>query len=341
MDKEVAKLFLNGSSLGTTQTALGIRTADFRSFTFFVDLRSVLGETLFAKYDKFKVFIWEQSNASATNGVCSGFVAGLNIINNSYNGVQQGAKQAYTVNVCGSNPVGNDIIEKPGNLREHVMIKPNDGNIKLNFQYLNDDGTSPSTLSQPIFLLTFIPYEDKIYKNPYNYLYQNEQANFTLSTQILLSGGTNAYGTMNATKSQFTFDNLNMRQIIGTLWDKYDKFNLIIRNIGMGQSPTVLSGNQRREFFLMSGLQFINAVSQTTQILMGQFMSPMFVPSTVSTADANAFDIPTGICTFRKPESENTSLSFQLWTPSSGAPLVSYAASDWTITFAVVGVKEK
>jgi hypothetical protein len=337
MNCEVAKLFLNGSSLSTTQTALGIRTADFRSFTFFVDLRQVLGETLFAKYDKFKVFIWEQSNATTTN-LCTAYVGGLNIIQNSYNGRQTGALNAFSSQIAGANPLGNDAIEKPGNLREHIMIKPNDGNIQLNIQYINDDGTT-STLSQPVFFLTFIPFEDRVYPNPYNYLYQNEQANFTLTTQILTAGGTNAFGTSNAVKSLFTFTNLNMRQIIGTMWDKYDKFNLIFRNIGMGQSTTSLNGNQRRQFFVMSGLQFINATIQTSQILMGQVASPMFVFSQSGVADANYFDIPTGMVTFRKPESENVSLTFTLWSVSGGAPLTGGSASDWSLTFAVVGVK--
>jgi len=337
MNCEVAKLFLNGSSLSTTQTALGIRTADFRSFTFYVDLRQVLGETLFAKYDKFKVFIWEQSNATVTN-LCTAYVGGLNIVNNAYNGRQTGALNAFSSQIAGSNTIGSDVIEKPGNLREHIMIKPNDGNIQLNIQYINDDGTT-STLSQPVFFFTFVPYEDRVYPNPYNYLYQNEQANFTLTTQILTAGGTNAFGTSNAVKSLFTFTNLNMRQIIGTMWDKYDKFNLIFRNIGMGQSTTSLSGNQRREFFVISGLQFINATIQTSQILMGQVASPMFVFSQSGISDANYFDIPTGMVTFRKPESENVSLTFQLWTVSSGVPLTGGSASDWTLTFAVVGVK--
>jgi hypothetical protein len=338
MNCEVAKLFLNGSSLSTTQTALGIRTADFRSFTFFVDLRQVLGETLFAKYDKFKVFIWEQSNSTTTN-LCTAYVGGLNIVNNAYNGRQTGALNAFSSQIAGSNSLGNDAIEKPGNLRELVMIKPNDGNIQLNIQYINDDGTT-STLGTPVFFLTFVPYEDRVYPNPYNYLYQNEQANFTLTTQILTAGGTNAFGTSNAVKSLFTFNNLNMRQVIGTMWDKYDKFNLIFRNIGMGQSTTSLSGNQRRQFFVMSGLQFINATIQTSQILMGQVASPMFVFSQSGISDANYFDIPTGMVTFRKPESENVSLTFQLWTVSSGVPLTGGSASDWSLTFAVVGVKE-
>jgi hypothetical protein len=338
MNKEVAKLFLNGSSLTTTQTALGIRTADFRSFTFYVDLRQVLGETLFTKYDKFKVFIWEQSNAAATN-LCTAYVGGLNIVNNAYNGIQTGSLNAFSSQIAGSNSLGTDSIEKPGNLREHVMIKPNDSNIQLNFQYINDDG-STSNLSQPVFFLTFIPFEDRIYPNPYNYLYQNEQANFTLTTQILTAGGTNQFGTSNAVKSLFTFTNLNMRHIIGTMWDKYDKFNLIFRNVGMGQSATVLSGNQRRQFFVMSGLQFINATIQTSQILMGQVATPFMVLNSANTADANYFDIPTGIVSFRKPESENVSLTFQLWTVSSGVPLTGGSASDWSLTFAVVGVKE-
>lgn len=338
MDREVAKLFLNGSSLSTTQTSLGIRTADFRSFTFNVDLRQVLGETLFAKYDKFKVFIWEQSNAINTN-LCTAFVGGLNIIQNSYNGQQTGALNAFSTQIAGANPLFADSIEKPGNLREHVMIKPNDGNIQLNIQYINDDGTT-SNLLQPVFFLTFIPFEERIYRNPYNYLYQNEQANFTLTTQILTSGGTNAFGTSNAAKSLFTFNNLNMRHVVGTMWDKYDKFNLIFRNVGMGQSATVLSGNQRRQFFVMSGLQFINATIQTSSVLMGQVASPMFVPSSATIADANFFDTPTGMVTFRKPESENVSLTFQLWTVSGGVPLTGGSASDWSLTFAIVGVKE-
>lgn len=208
----------------------------------------------------------------------------------------------------------------------------------MNFQYLNDDGTT-STISNAVFFLTFVPFEDRIYRNPYNYLYQNEQANFTLTTQILTAGGTNAFGTSNAAKSVFTFTNLNMRQVIGTMWDKYDKFNLIFRNVGMGQIATVLSGNQRRQFFVMSGLQFINATIQTSQVLMGQVATPFMVINSANIADANFFDTPTGMVTFRKPESENVSLTFQLWSISSGVPLTGGSASDWSLTFAIVGVK--
>lgn len=339
MDKEVAKLFLNGSSLSTTQNALGVRTADYRTLTFNVDMRNVLGETLWTKYDKYKAYIWEQSNTGGTTVLLTCFVSGINLIQASFQGQEPGGQYAISQNQNATNPLSIGFIDKPGNCREFVMIKPNANFVPLTFNYVNDDGTT-GALSTPVFMLTFVPYEEnKIYRNPFNYLYQNEQANFTLTTQILTAGGTNAFGTCDANYNNFTFTNLNMRQIIGTLWDKYDKFNLYMRNIGIGQTATVFSGNQRRMFFLISGLQFINAVSQTSSIRQDQVATPMFVPGATSQADASYWDAPTGLVSFRKPESENVSLTFQQWTISSGIPVTS-AMNNFSFSFSVVGIKE-
>jgi hypothetical protein len=56
MNKEVAKLFLNGNNLTTTPSALGFRSSDFTTYTFNVDMRTVLGQTLYNNYDYFKVW---------------------------------------------------------------------------------------------------------------------------------------------------------------------------------------------------------------------------------------------------------------------------------------------
>lgn len=339
MDKEVAKLFLNGSSLSTTQNSLGVRSADYRTLTFFVDMRNVLGETLWSKYDKYKAYIWEHSATGSTAMFLTVFISGLNLIQASFQGRQPGASYAISQNQNSTNPVSNLYIDKPGNLREFIMIKPNENFVPITFQYVNDDGTT-STLGTPVFMLTFVPYVvDKIYKNPFNYLYQNEQANFTLTTQILTAGSTNAYGTCDANYNNFTFTNLNMRQIIGTLWDKYDKFNLYIRNIGIGQTSATMSGNQRRQFFLISGLQFINTIAQISTIRQDVVSTPMFVPGASATADASYWDAPTGLVSFRKPESENVSLSFQQWTTSNGSPITS-VMNNFSFTFSVIGIKE-
>ena len=80
MDQEVAKLWLYGADISTTQSQLGVRSADFRSYTFFFDLRRVLGETLFQKYDEFKVYIGYENAVSNNNGLATLYQNGFRLL---------------------------------------------------------------------------------------------------------------------------------------------------------------------------------------------------------------------------------------------------------------------
>ena len=346
MDQEAAKLWLYGANLSTTQSAIGIKTSDNRSFTFFVDLRRVLGETLFAKYDMFKVYIGnENSFISGAAGLSGVFVNGLNIIQASYQGNKQGYNTAigyYNQNVTSTESLITNLGGQIKNTREFVMIKPDNTNIEINFTFPPDNGTAVN-LNPSVFFLTFVPVKkDKIYKNPFNYLYQNELANFTLTTQILSAGATNQYGTMNSTFTAFTFTNVNMRRIIGTLWDKFDKFNLICQTVGIAQTSTVLSGAQRFLWFQMEGLQFINCIGTTTTSSYSQGIgyTPVFRYATASTSEGDCMDNPSSMLSFRKPESENVDLAFQMFTANLGGQALNLAMSGFSLTFAVVGIKE-
>ncbi len=340
MDTEVAKLWLNPSVLTTTTTNVGVRDATFRNCTYFVDLRECLGETLYTKYDTFKVLITYSGTISATE-MNTIFVDGLNLINASYQG--KTASTNIAVAAQGSSAaatLGN--IGKQTQTREFIMIKPDSNKISLTFNVVADSGVTTNVGNFPIFL-TFAPIKkDVIYKNPWNLLYQNEQANFTLSTRILSAGATNAFGTMNATMTNFTFTNVNMRRIIGTLWDKYDKFNLICASCGIGSVATSLSGNQRLQWFQVSGLQFINSLSvlNTNMLQQGYTVTPIFNPQNVSTADAESFSNPIGSTTFRKPESETVDLTFQLWSINNNSTVLNAQMNHFTLSFIVVGVKE-
>jgi len=339
MDVEVAKLWLNPSALSTTQNNLGVRDATFRTCTYFVDLRECLGETLYTKYDTFKVLITYAGTISATE-MNTIFVSGLNLINASYQGktastnvavAAQGSSAAITLANIG----------KQIQTREFIMIKPDSNKISLTFNIVADSGVTTNVGNCPFFL-TFAPIKkDVIYKNPWNLLYQNEQANFTLSTRILSAGATNAFGTMNATMTNFTFTNVNMRRIIGTLWDKYDKFNLICPSYGTGSVATSLSGNQRLQWFQIRGLQFINTLSALNNMLEREYATtPIFNPQNTSTADAESFSNPIGATTFRKPESENVDLSFQLWSINNNSTVLNAQMNHFTLSFIVVGIKE-
>jgi hypothetical protein len=347
MNQEVAKLWLYGANLSTTQSKIGIRNTTNTEYTFIVDLRLVLGESMFQKYEAFKVyfgFIIPGTGSSATISTVS--VNGLNLIPASYQGKPAGFNTAvdiYSQTVVMTDPFS--VGSKNANIQEFVMIKPNDAKIPLNISFVRDDALLP-TLPQGVFFLTFAPFQkDKIYKNPFNYLYQNELANFTLTTQILSAGATNEYGTMNSTFTNFTFTNVNMRRIIGTMWDKYDKFNLVCANIGVGNTATTLNGNQRYMFFQIQGLQFINCLS--TYSVTGAkgytpsvAYTPIFRYATASTAESDSFAVPDSLMSFRKPESENVDLAFQLFTVSGGGTILNSQMNQFSLTFTVVGIKE-
>jgi hypothetical protein len=340
MDTEVAKLWLNPSVLTTTTTNVGVRDASFRNCTYFVDLRETLGETLYTKYDTFKVLITYAIPGSGAE-LNTIFVSGLNLINSSYQGKTASTNIAIS-NQSSQAPAINANIGRQTQTREFIMIKPDSNKISLTFSVIADSGVTTTILGLAYFL-TFAPIKkDVIYKNPWNLLYQNEQANFTLSTRILSAGATNAFGTMNATMTTFTFTNVNMRRIIGTLWDKYDKFNLICSSYGTGSVATSFNGVQRLQWFQVSGLQFINTLSvlNTNMLQQGYTVTPVFNPQNASTADAESFSNPIGATTFRKPESETVDLTFQLWSQNGNGTVLNGQCNHFTLSFIVVGVKE-
>ena len=343
MDQEVAKLWLYGANVSTTQSPIGVVNSTNTEYTFFVDLRLVLGETMYQKYDAFKVYFGFVNLNTGTANIDTIFVNGLNLIPASYQGKQAGFNTA--VDIFNQIVLMGESINlggKNANIQEFVMIKPDNAKIALNISIVRDDGTVP-TLLLTTFFLTFVPFQkDKIYKNPFNYLYQNELANFTLTTQILSAGTTNTFGTMNSTFTNFTFTNVNMRRIIGTMWDKYNKFNLVCTNVGIGQTATVFSGAQRFLWFQIQGLQFINCLSTTTTSSFSQSVAytPIFRYTTASTSESDSFAMPEGLISFRKPESEAVDLAFQLFTANLGGLAFNLQFNQFSLTFAVVGIKE-
>lgn len=346
MDIEIARLWLNSPSLGTTLGVTGIRAANNKELTFKIDMRIVLGETLWSKYQYFKMYFTDPlPSTPSTSGlnVVTIFQNGLNLIQSSYMGNTPGFNTPLSINnttlyTTGSSGIQPNFYERKNNLCEHIMIKPDTNNIQLVITLVDEVASASNQTLRPFFI-TFVPYEDKIiYKNPYNYLFQNEQVNFTLSTTALFAGSTNQNGTMNANRTIFSFTNVNLRNILGTLWDKYDKFNLIILNWGWTPTISVFSNQSQKMFFIMDGLQMINTLAVTTGFRQGRAFSPLARYQASNIVDANYFDNPGGIVgTFRKPESENTDLAFEIF--SSLGALQPVLIGDSILTFSVIGVK--
>jgi hypothetical protein len=341
MDQEIAKLWLNTGSLTTSQSQTGVRSANFMSVTFNFDLRLVLGETLWSKYKYFKMYFTDThiNTPSVGLGMTTLFQNGLNLIQASYQGKPPGFQTAIDETNLSSVIALPNQLNRSANTHNFVMIKPDNNNVQLTLEFVDEAGTT-ATLVPRIFFLAFVPIDDtKIYRNPYTMLYQNEQVNFTLSMKILTTGGTNEYGTMNANRTIATFTNINMRHILGTLWDKYKKFNLIFNTIGVSANATPSSGSTRRMWWSVEGLQFINTLRVTTGYTQGIAFSPQTFYQT-NQSDTEYCEAPMSVTTFRRPESENVDLTFATWNSVNGGIPSNVSNGFCTFTISVVGVKE-
>ena len=64
-----------------------------------------------------------------------------------------------------------------------------------------------------------------------------EIACLVLKTSILpMDGTTNAYGTSNTKNTSFTWTNINLRTLLGDMFDKYDRYLLLLQNISHANS---------------------------------------------------------------------------------------------------------
>ena len=347
MQSEVAKVWLNTGSLTTSGGITGITSANFMTVTFNLDLRIVLGEAMFQKYTAFKMYYADTFiQIGSTLGMATLFQNGLNLINASYQGKPAGFQTAIMEQNIALNPTTRDYLGGVSGLREFIMIKPDNANIQLTLEWIDEAGGTATIARRPHFLY-FVPYIDntkgsdvKIYKNPLQ-LYQTEQVNFTLSTLILTTGATNSFGTCNANRTIFTFTNINMRNILGTLFDKYEKFNLIVNSIGVSAAAQPSAVANKKMWWEIEGLQFINSLKVTTGYTQGNAFTPVFNYGTINRGDSQYEDAPMSATTFRKPESENVNLSFYVWSSNNGGEPQSVGPiGQQTFTFSVVGVKE-
>jgi hypothetical protein len=347
MDKEVAKLWLYENTITTSTTAIGVKNAAQTSYTWFVNMREVLGETLFKKYDAFQVLICSLARINAEARV---YCDGLNLIQTSKDGQMQGGAALIQGPV---KPYGTQdsyfLWDCYVGSQMYIMTKPVDNRIPLTIYWEPTTGAN-GTSTYGSWFLTFqgLKNYNPLYKNPFNTFHNLEQRTFTLTTQALVAGTTNEYGTMAADYNSFTLTNINFRNILGRMWDKYEKFNLIMTSWSCGITTTgsTISGDQRYIYAIIEGLQFINNVavgpSSTTSIGRYGIGGAGFIESSGganNSALGNLFDNMSACNTFRKPESENVSLRFTFGSITQ-YPMTSFAFNNWAINFMIVGVNE-
>lgn len=88
----------------------------------------------------------------------------------------------------------------------------------------------------------------------------NTSVNLILKTSDLTINSSDQYGTCNEKRTAFTWNNINLRTLLGDNFDKYDRFNLYAINIfhSVPVGSIGVSSEDRVVMVKMSGIPFIN-----------------------------------------------------------------------------------
>ena len=87
-----------------------------------------------------------------------------------------------------------------------------------------------------------------------------ELACLVLKTNVLTTNGTtNAFGSGNSTLSSFTWTNINLRTLLGDMFNKYDRYLLLLQNISQALAGAISTVDDKAILINMSGLSFVNS----------------------------------------------------------------------------------
>jgi hypothetical protein len=129
---------------------------------------------------------------------------------------------------------------------------------------------------------------------------------------------TNNVGTINAARTQATWYSINLENILGDLYSKYDKFNLRLSALSYQQQAAFgVSAFDRLVYFQVSGFSWENNsynINKKTLIAGAIVGCNNFIQNV---CDTNIFD-NSFIATFRKQKTLN--INIQLLTLDGGSP---------------------
>ena len=96
-------------------------------------------------------------------------------------------------------------------------------------------------------------------------MYNEESASLVLRVADLPNNGSNNVGSCDAYHTNMTWNNINLRTLLGDMYDKYDKFNLVPVVFTTGQGTTTFGTAEDDRIFqvYISGLPFTNNVYDT------------------------------------------------------------------------------
>ena len=165
-----------------------------------------------------------------------------------------------------------------------------------------------------------------------------EIACLVLKTNVLTTNGTmNDYGVGNSTLTSFTWTNINLRTLLGDMFNKYDRYLLLLQNISHALAGTISTVDDKAILINMSGLSFVNSTyiqklqSNSGALIVCPFI---FVASNVQSQSYNNFAVSTFI---KQNDIVNISINYTR-IKDDAAPTTTYPHVNFI--FNIVGIEE-
>ena len=88
----------------------------------------------------------------------------------------------------------------------------------------------------------------------------SQTASLVLKTFDLTYGSTTSAGTADTLGTTFTWNNINLRVLLGDMYDQYDRFNLNLNTVSTSKSASYTGGteDERANYITIGGLPWVN-----------------------------------------------------------------------------------
>jgi hypothetical protein len=150
---------------------------------------------------------------------------------------------------------------------------------------------------------------------------------------------TTQYGSISNNRSSFKWNNINLRTLLGDMFDKYERFNICLNFIGGAATGTVAEGGPDNRCFQikLSGLPFLSSYNVPTIANTGVVhLQVIQIPLTSNTTWVNNF-IGSQMYTFAKQEQVNISIdlttvvSDSIYIPASQSTMIGHCIFSFSI----------
>jgi hypothetical protein len=336
---ECAFFGFNASPAITSQVGRTI-SADKKEWNYpAFDMRR-LCRNFWDKHEDFEIQMSFYSNTGITIGTgnartCQFQMNGLNFVNSATKNLNSTDRLGMTT----ESPIVGAIVY-PLNASSHealmaypvapIQFKKDGDNVNLTITMKNNENSGPftgtMTGSAPGCVIGF-------FVKP---IYKVEKATLFINTAGLTTTETNL-GVINAGSTQFTLNNINMRQVCRSMWDKYKKFNIFLTGTTSNQAAAqALNGS----FILqMEGFNFINQTAYITGTGQTQTATLGIVSMGNFAATPRTNGWQSGIVTTFYRDQDFVNLTLRALPIAPATPLTNAPLSA-NFTFTIVGIPE-